>query len=75
LKWLTNELAPAREIDVMIEKRVRPLRHVAEPKRGARALEKEFAGRREQAFRRARKAVQTKRYRDLPLDVLEWLES
>jgi triphosphatase len=29
LKWLTNELAPAREIDVMIEEGVRPLRNVA----------------------------------------------
>jgi triphosphatase len=74
LKWLTTELAPAREIDVMIEERVRPLRHFAEPERGARALEKEFAGRQEQAFQRARNAIQTKRYRDLPLDVLEWLE-
>ncbi len=43
--------------------------------RGARALEKEFAAQREQAFRRASKAIQTKRYRDLPLDVLEWLET
>jgi triphosphatase len=75
LKWLTTELAPAREIDVMIEERVRPLRHVAEPERGARALEKQFADRQEQAFQRARKAIQTKRYRDLPLDVLEWLET
>jgi triphosphatase len=59
----------------MIEERVGPLRHVAEPERGALALEKEFAARREQAFRRARKAIQTKRYRDLPLDVLKWLET
>jgi triphosphatase len=75
LKWLTNELAPAREIDVMFEERVRPLRQVVEPERGALALEKEFAAGREQAFQRARKAVQMKRYRDLPLGVLEWLET
>jgi CHAD domain-containing protein len=75
LKCLTDELAPAREIDVLVEERIRPLRHVAEQQRGARAVEKQFAARREQAFRRARKAIQTKRYRDLPLDVLEWLET
>jgi triphosphatase len=75
LKWLTDELAPAREIDVLVEERIRPLRRVAGQRRGARAVEKEFADRREQAFRRARNAIQTKRYRDLPLDVLEWLEN
>ncbi|SHN78080.1 Inorganic triphosphatase YgiF, contains CYTH and CHAD domains [Bradyrhizobium erythrophlei] len=75
LKWLTNQLAPAREIDVLLRERIRPLRHVADPQRGARAVEKEFADRREKAFRHARKALQTDRYRDLPLDVLEWLET
>jgi CHAD domain-containing protein len=73
LKWFTNELAPTREIDVMIEDRVRPLRHVAGPERGARALEKEFAARREQAFRRAKQFKRS----DIAicLDVLEWLET
>lgn len=75
LKWLTNELAHAREIDVLIEERIRPLRHVAKLERGARGVEKEFAGRRERAFRKARRALETERYRDLPLDVLEWLEA
>jgi inorganic triphosphatase YgiF len=34
LKWLANELAPAREIDVLVRERIRPLRHVADPPRG-----------------------------------------
>jgi triphosphatase len=75
LKWLTNELAPAREIDVLIRERIRPLRHLSGPARGPRAVEREFAGRREKAFRQASKSLETERYRELPLEILEWLET
>jgi inorganic triphosphatase YgiF len=75
LKWLTSELAPARAIDVFVTEKIEPLRRTADPKRGIRAIEKQFAARREQAFRHARHALATPRYRKLPLDVLEWLES
>jgi triphosphatase len=74
LKWLTNELAPAREIDVFVQERIRPLRHAAGPQRGARAIEKQFSARRRQAFQRARRALEAPRYRSLLIDVLEWLE-
>lgn len=39
LKWLTNELAPAREIDVLVRERIRPLRHIAD-RSGAHARSK-----------------------------------
>jgi inorganic triphosphatase YgiF len=38
LKWLTDELASAREIDVLVEERIRPLRRVAGQWRGTRAV-------------------------------------
>jgi inorganic triphosphatase YgiF len=75
LKWLTSELAPARAIDVFVTEKIQPLRRTADPKRGIRAIEKQFSARLEQAFRHARRALATPRYRKLPLDVLEWLES
>jgi triphosphatase len=74
LKWLTGELAPAREIDVFVKERIVPLRRASEPKRGIRAIEKRFSVRHRQAFLRARNALETPRYRKLLIDVLEWLE-
>jgi CHAD domain-containing protein len=75
LKWLTGELAEAREIDVFIKEKIKPLDRTTEPKRGIRAIETQFSARRRQAFRRARNALATPRYRKLPLDILEWLET
>jgi triphosphatase len=74
LKWLTGELAPAREIDVFVKERIEPLSRASEPKRGVRAIEKRFSARHRQAFVRARDALETPRYRKLRIDVLEWLE-
>jgi triphosphatase len=74
LRWLTGELAPAREIDVFIKERVKPLERTSEPRRGIRAIEKQFSARHRQAFLRARNALETPRYRKLLIDVLEWLE-
>lgn len=75
LKWLTATLAPAREIDVLVEEQIKPLQKGLAPKRGARAIEKDFSARREDAFHGARDALRTARYRMLLLDVLEWLET
>ncbi|HET7888402.1 MAG TPA: CHAD domain-containing protein [Bradyrhizobium sp.] len=73
LKWLTGELAPAREIDVFLAERIKPLGRSSTPKRGFRALEKHFAAQRKTAFHKARAALATARYRRLLIDVLEWL--
>jgi inorganic triphosphatase YgiF len=75
LKWLTNELAPAREIDVFLKESVRHMsadRNV--PRRGAHAIRNKFAGQRAVAFRRARKAAASARYRRLLIEVMEWIE-
>lgn len=74
LKWLTNELAPAREMDVFVKEQIKPLGRTSEPKRGVRAIEKQFSARRRRAFRSARETLATPRYRRLLIDVLEWLE-
>lgn len=75
LKWLTNELASAREIDVFVHKKVDPTTRNAITKRGARAVKAEFVSKCRQAFAKARAAVDSSRYRLLLIDVLEWLET
>jgi inorganic triphosphatase YgiF len=75
LKWLTGELAPARELDVFIRKKVDPAARNALTKRGARAIKVEFASRRRRALERARSAVNSSRYRLLLIDLIEWLGS
>jgi triphosphatase len=75
LKWLTGELAPAREIDVFMKDRIKPMARAVEPKRGGRAIERDFSARRKDAFRQARRALETQRYRNLLIDIIEWLES
>jgi CHAD domain-containing protein len=75
LKWLTDELAAAREIDVFMRKKVAPATRRSISKRGARALKSEFAARQREAFARAVTAVGSSRYRLLLIDVHEWLET
>jgi inorganic triphosphatase YgiF len=75
LKWLTGELAPAREIDVFLNESIRPIVKTDVPKRGARALRERFSAQRQAACERARDAVESARYRRLLIDVVEWIET
>jgi triphosphatase len=75
LKWLTGELAPARDLDVYVRNEIEPLRRAAPPKRGIRELVGGLTSRRDAAFGRARAAVESRRYRSLLLDTLQWLET
>ena len=75
LKWLTSELGPAREMDVFLKEQIKPLNRAIAPRRGVRAIEREFAAKRQKAFQKARDALETPRYRRLLSDVLEWLET
>jgi inorganic triphosphatase YgiF len=74
LKWLTNELAPAREIDVFVKTKISRTARDVIPRRGGEAIDREFAARRIEALERARKAVRSERCRGLFVDVLEWIE-
>jgi inorganic triphosphatase YgiF len=75
LKWITNELAPAREIDVLAQDEIKPVARDLKPRRGGQAIEKEFADRRTDALECARKAVNSERYRALLVAVLQWIEA
>jgi inorganic triphosphatase YgiF len=75
LKWLTGELAPAREVDVFIRKQVEPITHDRALSRGGKAIKGEFDDKRAHAFARARRAASSERFRRLLVDTLEWIES
>jgi CHAD domain-containing protein len=73
LKWLTNELGPARDIDVYVTGNIKPLQDSLPPQRGLEKLQHELEARRADAFERAKKAVESARYRTLMLDLLGWI--
>ncbi|SFO98256.1 Inorganic triphosphatase YgiF, contains CYTH and CHAD domains [Bradyrhizobium sp. Ghvi] len=75
LKWLTSELAPAREIDVFLNESIAPVAGQGLPRRGVRAIQKRFSRQRTTAFARARDAIASPRYRRLLIDVIEWIET
>ena len=74
LKWLTGELAPARDLDVYERSKVEPLRRTAPMEPGMKELEAALETRRATAFDRAKIAVNSQHYRSLLLDTLQWLE-
>jgi len=75
LRWLTNELARARELDVFLEEKIGPVAREITPQRGGKAIAKQFAEKRAEALAQARRAVDLPRCRALLVDVLEWIEA
>jgi CHAD domain-containing protein len=75
LRWLAGELAPIRELDVLMRQVVAPVAKRQAGRHGTAALMRRCAQRREAALARARGAVTSKRFRALTLDVAAWLET
>ncbi|HUO97160.1 MAG TPA: CHAD domain-containing protein [Rhizomicrobium sp.] len=72
LKWLTEQLGPARDFDVFVRESVAPLTHTAAE---MGVLQQDLEQRRDEGFHRAREAVDGERYRKLVLRVALWLAS
>jgi inorganic triphosphatase YgiF len=75
LKWLTNALAPARELDVFVKEDIEPASHDALLRRRGRAIRQEFSARRDRAFARAKQAVNSQHYRSMLIDTVQWIEA
>jgi triphosphatase len=75
LKWLTGELAPARDLDVYVRSEIEPLRGAAPARHGMKELASALTERHAAAYRKAKAAVESRRYRSLLLDTLQWLET
>lgn len=72
LKWLTEQLGPARDFDVFVRESVAPLQDAAAE---VTVLREEMEQKRDDGFSRARSAVDSERYRKLVLNTVFWLAS
>jgi triphosphatase len=75
LKWLAGELAPARELDVLMKRVLAPVKKRHARWDGVPSLSRDFAERHEAALARAQNAVKSARFRALTLEVAAWLET
>jgi triphosphatase len=75
LKWLTAELGPARELEVLISRVVAPMKNHLRRWRGMPSLSQELVERRNAALAAARDAVQSARFRALTIDIASWLQA
>jgi triphosphatase len=75
LKWLTGELGPARELEVLVTQVVAPVRQRHSRLEGISGLSRDLAQQRAEALARAQDAVRSPRFRALTLDIAAWLEA
>jgi triphosphatase len=73
LRWLTEKLAPARDLDVLAKDAIAPLREARRDKPEIALLEKDIRRDRNKEFVCAREAVSSRRYRNLVLKTALWL--
>jgi CHAD domain-containing protein len=75
LKWLTDELGPARELEVLVKRVIAPTKKEKARWPGLSSFSQELTQKRELALERAQNAVQSLRFRALLLDTAAWLEA
>jgi triphosphatase len=75
LKWLAAELAPARELEVLLQRVILPVKRRHPHWGGIPSLSQEFAKKRKMALMRAQHAVTCVRFHALTLETAAWLET
>jgi triphosphatase len=75
LKWLARELAPARELDVLLQRVIMPVKRRHPRWHGIPSLSQEFAEKRKGALTRAQDAVASVRFHALTFETAAWLET
>jgi triphosphatase len=75
LKWIAGELGPARQLDVFLKRVLTPVADRKPHRSGVAVLLPELRQKREDAFARARAAVESPRFRGLVIDTTAWIES
>jgi inorganic triphosphatase YgiF len=73
LKWLTAQLGPARDLDVLVENALNPLQEQEREKSGIKVLKSDVEVQRKEGFSRTKAAVESAQYRRLVLDAALWL--
>jgi triphosphatase len=74
LEWLAGELGPARALEALIARAIKPVRRRQAGWADTPRLSRQFAGRQVAALARAREAIASQRYRLLKIDIAAWLE-
>lgn len=75
LKWIGDELAGARELDVFIDDVLVPLRTKHPNNSSMEELYRTCTGQREAAYVKANAALTSQRFRTFLIDVAEWIET
>ncbi len=74
LKWITQELGPARDLDVFAADVLKPLQKAHPKDPGVRAAFRDFEERRKAAYVRAIDSLRSERHRRALLNLAEWVE-
>jgi inorganic triphosphatase YgiF len=74
LKWITQELGPARDLDVFAADVLKPLQAAHPDDEKVAATQRDFDQRRAAAYARAAGSVRSDRFRNAVLDLVEWVE-
>jgi triphosphatase len=75
LKWIGDELADARELDVFVAEFLGPLRSRRPTGLGLAKVYRASVQLREEAYERANAALSSQRFRLFLIDVVEWIET
>src|SRR5262245_22445680 len=75
LRWITQELGPARDLDVFAAEVLTPLRASGPDDGGSAPARRNFDARRDAAYARAAAALDSSRYRNAILNLAEWIET
>jgi inorganic triphosphatase YgiF len=73
LKWLTEQLGPARDFDVLLENRVRPQSQTAPIAGEIAVLQRDLEAKRDTGLQRAKAAINSERFRKIGLQTALWL--
>ena len=75
LKWITQELGPARDLDVFAAEVLEPMRSSHPNDADVALTQRNFEAKRKQAYRRAADCVRSERFRAAVLDLVAWVET
>jgi inorganic triphosphatase YgiF len=75
LKWLTRELAPARELEVLVKRVIAPAKQRRIKGRGLARIAQDIGRQHAQALERAQDAIGSGRFRRLLIELAAWLET
>ena len=74
LKWITNELGLARDLDVLGAEVFLPLQKAHANDANIASAHRHFEARRDEAYATVRAAIRSDRFRNAILDIVEWVE-